>query len=149
MEKQIEEGKGDVIKLKRAGNSLLNISTRMPPEILGSVFAWSLVREDSEEGHSVNTWLFRGFQEDSYNFLLVCHHWFEVASCTPGLWDFWGNFLWGWEKRHRRSRANPLDLVLDEYKRSIHAFSSESLHDAIRSHVMQDTIRRVHLRSNG
>ena len=34
LEKQIEEGKGNIIELKRARN-LLNISTRVPPEILG------------------------------------------------------------------------------------------------------------------
>ena len=34
LEKQIEEGNGDIIKLKRDRNSLLNISTRVPPEIL-------------------------------------------------------------------------------------------------------------------
>jgi hypothetical protein len=38
LEKQIEEGRGDTIKLKRARNSLLNISIRAPPEILGRIF---------------------------------------------------------------------------------------------------------------
>ena len=45
LEKQIEEGSGDIIKLKRARNSLLNISTRVPPEILGCILVWTLVRE--------------------------------------------------------------------------------------------------------
>ena len=43
LEKQIEEGKGDSIELKRTRNSLLNITARVPPEILGDVFAWCLV----------------------------------------------------------------------------------------------------------
>jgi len=42
LEKRIKEGKGDIIKLKRDRNSLLNISTRLPPEILGHIFARSL-----------------------------------------------------------------------------------------------------------
>jgi hypothetical protein len=46
LEKRIEEGKGDKIQLKRARNSWLNISTRVPPEILGDIFVWSLVREE-------------------------------------------------------------------------------------------------------
>ena len=83
LEKRIGEGKGDKIKLKRERNSLLNISTRLPPEILGQIFTWNLVREG----------FFRGLREGSYNFLLVCHHWFEVASRTPELWNFWGNTL--------------------------------------------------------
>jgi len=35
LERRIEEGKGDIIKIKRARNSLLNIPMRIPPEILG------------------------------------------------------------------------------------------------------------------
>ena len=38
LEKQVEEGTGDVIQLKRTRNSLLNISARVPPEILGHSF---------------------------------------------------------------------------------------------------------------
>jgi len=109
LEKQIEEGKGDIIKLKRARNSLLNISTRVPPEILGDVFAWCLVREVDRSLYSLLH--FDGLQKGSHNFLLVCHHWFEVASRTPELWGFWGNSLREWEKYHRHwAGASPLDL---------------------------------------
>ena len=137
LERQIEEGKGDVIKLKRDRNSLLNISTRVPPETLGDIFAWCLVRG----------WRFEGLRNGSYNFLLVCHHWFEVASHTPELWSFWGNTLGDWRKRHHRSGATPLDLVLGERKFDPDVFD-ESLQNAVRSHVMQDTVRQVHLSSD-
>ena len=36
---------------------------------------------------------FAGMHKDSYNFLLVCHHWFEVARRLLELWSFWGNSL--------------------------------------------------------
>ena len=81
LEKQIEEGTGDTIQLKRTRNSLLNISTRVPPEILGSIFCWNVI-PDGDYPH------FGGLRKGSYNFLLVCHHWFEVASHTPELWSF-------------------------------------------------------------
>ena len=136
LEKQIEEGKGNIIKLKRDRNSLLNISTRVPPEILGHIFAWRLVRESP----------FQGLQKGSYSFLLVCHHWFEVASRTPELWSFWGNTFQDWKKRHHRSGATPLDLVFDEWECDPDLFD-ESLQGAIRNRVKQDTIRRVHLLS--
>ena len=137
LEKQIEEGKGDIVKLKRDRNSLLNISTSVPPELLGYIFAQNLVR----------SWAFQGFRKGSYNFLLVCHHWFEVASNTPELWDFWGTTFQEWEKHHHRSRIAPVDLVLHEYRRYPGAFN-KSLQDAVRSRVMQDTIRQVHLMSD-
>ena len=138
LEKRIEEGKGDITKLKRARNSLLNVSARVPPEILGEIFAWSLVRKGD----------FDGLRKGSYNFLLVCHHWFEVASRTPELWSFWGNTLRDWNKRHHHARA-PLDLVLDGGRCGPDATFDESLRDVVRGHVMQDTIRQVHLTTSG
>ena len=141
LEEQIEEGKGDIIKLKRDRNSLLNISTRVPPEILGYIFVWVLGRD--------NTWSFGRPQKGCYDFLLVCHHWFDVASRTPELWSFWGNTLQDWKKRHHRSKTTPLDLVLDEHRYHPSTSFDEPLRDAIRSRVIQDTIRRVHLSSSG
>ena len=137
LEKRIEEGGEDIIKLKRDRNSLLNISTRVPPEVLGSIFAWTLVRE--------HYWCFERLGKGSHNFLLVCHHWFKVASRTPELWSFWGNTLQDWKKRHHRSGAAPIDLALFGSSSNPVALFDESLQDAIRKHVMQDTIRQVHL----
>jgi len=140
LERRIEEGKGDIIKLKRDRNSLLNISTRVPPEILGGILVWSLCRE--------NSWCYEGLQEGSYNFLLVCHHWFEVASHTPELWSFWGSTLQDWKKRHHRSGSTPLDLVLNGDISDPDVFFDEFLQGAVKSRVMQDTIRKVHLLSS-
>ena len=131
----------EIIKLKRTRNSLLNVSTRVPPEILGRIFAWTLVRDPSFP-------LFSGFQKRSHNFLLVCHHWFEVASRTPEVWSFWGNTLQEWKKRHHRSETTPLDLVLDGYKCGPDDRCDGSLHSAVRARVIRGTIRRIHLRSD-
>ena len=140
LEKRIEEGSGDTIKLKRDRNSLLNISTRVPPEILGYIFVWSLDWE--------NCRYFDGIQEGFYNFLLVCYHWFDVASHTPELWSFWGNTLQDWKKRHHRSGATPLDLVLVGDESDPGVLFEESLKNAVRTRVIQDTMRQVHLTSN-
>jgi hypothetical protein len=146
LEKQIAEGNRDIIKLRRTRNSLLNISTRVPPEILGYIFVWSLPRE---EGLSLDSpLLFEGIRKGSYNFLLVCHHWFEVASRTPELWGFWGNTLQDWRNRHLRSKYAPLDLVLCGKHCDIFESFDQVLQDAVHSRVMQGAMRRVHLRSH-
>ena len=80
LEKQIGECLRDVIQLKRTGN-LLNISTHVAPELLGQVFRWNVI---------LGT--FDGLRKGSYNFLLVCHRWFKIASNTPELW-LWGTTM--------------------------------------------------------
>jgi hypothetical protein len=137
LEEQIEDHERAIVKLKRARNSLLNVST-LPPEVLGNIFRWNVTLKDA----------FGGLEEKSHNFLLVCHHWFEVASRTPELWTFWGTSLEEWEECHLRSRVGaPLDLVLNG---SIHrdGFVSESQHRVLEDRAIRDTIRRVHLHSD-
>ena len=141
LEKRIEEGTGDAIQLKRARNSLLNISTRVPPEILGSIFCWNVIPDG---GHPD----FGGLRKGSYNFLLVCHHWFEVASHTPDLWSFWGNTLKQWSRRYKCSGTAPVDLVLSRYHTTgSHSSFSGLLRDAVQDRVARDLIRSVHLQS--
>ena len=78
LERQIEEHERAIIQLKRTQNSLLNVSTLLPPEILGKIFSWNVIQGGD----------FGRLSKDSHNFLLVCHHWLEVASRTPELWSF-------------------------------------------------------------
>jgi len=52
LEKQIGEHEGHektIIQFKRTRNPLLNVSTLLPPEILGSVFRWNVI-PDGEFG---------------------------------------------------------------------------------------------------
>jgi len=138
LEKKIEEGLGDTIQLKRVRNSLLNISTRVPPEVLGQVFRWNVIPVGD----------FSELEKGSYNFLLVCRHWFEVASGTPELWEYWGNTLKQWWRRYQRSGTAPIDLVLHTY----HTVDPENpvlfdgpLRDAVRTRVACGSIRSIHL----
>jgi len=141
LEKQIEEGTGDLIQLKRTRNSLLNVSTRVPPEILGSIFRWNVIPDGGFQDAG-------GLPKGSYNFLLVCHHWFEVASLTPELWSFWGNTLKQWSRRYRCSETAPVDLVLRIYfSMDLSASFNGLLQDAIRDRVARGTIRSVHFQN--
>ena len=145
LERRIEDGEGDIIKLKRARNSLLNISTRMPPEILGIIFAWIVTREQDDSVFS--TAHFAGLEKGSHNFLLVCHRWLEVASRTPVVWTFWGKTLEDWGKRCHRVGGAPVDLLLDRFASRSGTFHS-SLRDALRDRAARDGIRQIHFASN-
>ena len=141
LEKQIEEGDGDMIKLKRARNSFL-ISVRVPPEILGKIFIWRLFRNVVGQDY----WRgFGGLEKGSYNFLLVCHRRFEVADDTPELWSFWGNTLQDWSKCYRLSGVAPLDLVLNDSWPSRPVPFDGPLRDAVRSRAIRGTIRQIDL----
>lgn len=138
LERDIERGTGDVIHLKRVRNSLLNISTRVPPEILGYIFRCNATPED----------LYDGLPKGSYNFLLVCYRWFEVASNTPELWTYWGNTLELWSRRYQRSGAAPVDLALRaiQYPSGVKAILFDGpLRDAVRDRAAHDSIRSLHL----
>ena len=133
LEEQIKGHQRPIIELKRTQNSLLNIST-LPPEILGDIFCRCAIPE--------------GFEERTYTFLLVCHHWFEVASCTPELWGFWGNNLRDWEEHHLRYPEIPLDLILLDGSRFTGGTLDRAVHDSLRDRASRDSIWRVHLRAN-
>jgi len=122
------------VKLKRARNSLLNIS-KLPPELLGDIFC----RNATFKGD------FGGLGKRSRNFLFVCHHWFEVASSTPEVWSFWGNTPKDWARWHQRSGTAPLDLVLGvEWDDG--SFDAD-LSNVLQDRATQDTIRRIHLKA--
>ena len=103
--------------------------------MLGNIFRWNV----SLEGD------FGGLEEESHNFLFVCHHWFEVASHTPELWSFWGNTLEDWARWYHRSETAPLDLVLDDDVGDL----GTTLRSALQDRAAADRIRRVHLGTNG
>lgn len=146
LEKQIEERIGDTIELKRARNSLLNISILVPPEILGEIFFWILARPDPAlhpDSH------FDGFCQGSHNFLLVCRHWARVASRTPEIWSFWGNTLLEWKKWHHRHPMNaPLALELTSYDVDMYFSFDDALENKLRECARRGTIRQVHLYSD-
>ena len=101
MEEQIREHERATIKLKRTRNELLNVS-KLPPEVLGDIFCRNVTLKDD----------FGELEEGSRNFLLVCHHWFEVALRAPEVWNFWGDTTTDRARWHRYSETAPLDLVL-------------------------------------
>ena len=133
LERQIEEHERAIVQLKRIRNSLLNVSTLLPPEILGNIFRWNVIPDGD----------FGGLSKGSHNFLLVCNHWFEVASRTPELWSFWGNTVQDWARQHDRFGTAPLDLVLAEHP---DCDLDDNLRAALRDRAARDLVRSVHIR---
>ena len=134
LEEQIREHEMAIIRLKRSRNSLLGIS-KLPPEVLDKVFHWNVTLKGD----------FDGFDKRSHNFLLVCHHWFEVASQTPEIWSFWGNTPKDWAGWYRRSGTTPLDLILGDDGYGKAKYFDTNLRNALQDRAARDTIRRVHL----
>ena len=132
LDEQIREQEKVIAKLKRARNSFLNIS-KLPPELLGNIFRWNIALKND----------FDGLEEGSHNFLLVCHHWYEVALSTPELWGYWGNTQKDWARRHHRSGTTPVDLVLNVYEDD--GVFDVALFNVLQDHANRDTIRRIHL----
>ena len=140
LDKQIAEREAEIIQLKRSRNSLLRIA-RIPPEVLGCIFQMNLVsklpRNDDDRFATIHI--------DSYDFLLVCHHWYEVACRTPELWSCWGHNLVDWNRRCLRFENSPLDLVLDGAVHQAGTFD-ETIRGALKSRALRDLVRRVHLK---
>ncbi|KAF9645361.1 hypothetical protein BDM02DRAFT_3271756 [Thelephora ganbajun] len=141
LDKQISETAAGIIQLKRFRNSLISIA-RIPPEILGYILYLSIVPMIPQDGNP----RFVGLRKGSYNFLLVCHHWYEIARRTPELWSSWGSNLRDWKRRYLCSETSPLDLVLDGMEDQVGSFDGP-LRDALRNRAARDVVRKVHLRS--
>ena len=140
LDKRIEELTAELIRLKRSRNLLLHVA-HLPPEILGYIFRFNIIAE-------VGAPQFAGIHKDSYNFLLVCHHWFEVARSLPELWSFWGNSLEHWKRQHPHSTGTSLlDLVLDGAERRVGSFD-ETLQYALKDYTARNAIRKFHLRGD-
>ena len=114
---------------------MLNAS-RFPPEVLGDIFRRNVTFDGA----------FGGPEGRSHNFLLVCHHWFQVALHTPGVWTSWGNNLWDWEKQHYRYPTAPLNLVLAA-RWPEEDVPSDSLLNSLRDRASRDNIQCIHLSS--
>ena len=138
LDKQIEEGKGDIIQLKRIRNSLLDIST-LPPEILIPILELSITWEQC----------YRLFPATNFNkpirgpgcILLVCHYWYEVASRSSEYGSLGRNTLKDWTKwsQHPQAGSGSVDLVLKNVSYEPEEVSPE-LQDKLRYCAIQDKI---------
>ena len=104
------------------------LSTRhIPPEILAEIFQFSATL-------------------DEYNFVRVCHYWYDVARDTPELWRYWGGSLRDWKRASIYSRTHvAIDLVLDRFEEEDLKFFDLNLRNALRDHAGANAIQKIHL----
>ena len=142
MEKEIEErdSEATVFKLKRARNSLLNITILVPPEILGRIFHMTMIQQARYWPPGVPC-----------NILLVCHHWFEVALRTPQLWTSWGSTLQDWKRCYTCPKVPRFNLVLKPcyWARGMEQSLDEPILEALRGIAARDFIRWIYLSNAG
>jgi hypothetical protein len=130
MERENEELE---MKLNRARAPPSNISTLLPPEILGNIFHWTMIFQREEETSL----------ETPSNLLFVCHHWFQVALQTPQLWTSWGDSVVDWKRRYTSPIVSELHLELNIDGGYRHEYPSKPLLDALQDRAARDFIRRV------
>lgn len=125
----------EATRLQRLGNTL-NPSVHLAPEVLGHIFWWGVVSGVTPTGR---------IAENTFNFLLVCRYWFNVAISTPSLWAFWGTSLRECVAFHRYSGAVPLylNLVDADTTRDIKAASG-----VLQDLSVQRRIRHLHVRTS-
>ena len=119
MSSPVHHGK-NIVYLGGLRSPLFNGPVYLPPEVLGHIF-WCRVVSGVNSSGSIS----RG----TYNFLLVCRHWFDVATSTPSLWAFWGTSLREFLTFHRHSGDVPLYINLTN-------INSDRVTDA--SYILQD-----------
>lgn len=125
--------KSKIIQLNRCKNYLSSPSIRAPPEILGYIFELAIEREQ----HLHSGIHFDELEGGRCNFLLVCHHWFQVASNIPKLWNFREISL-------HNGETTPGVLALDLYKPQTGRVNLP-LRDELKNHITQDNIRSIDL----
>jgi hypothetical protein len=113
----------------------------IPPEILGYIFQLAVEPQIPQDGDI----RFAGIKKGSYNFLLACPYWYQVANRTPELWSSWGTSLQDWRRRYLHHKNSPLDLVLDGNRPQFRCFD-EMLSSALKSRAAEDLIRKIHIR---
>jgi len=134
LEKQIKESEGDIIKFKRARNSSLNTSTRAPRNPRSH-----LRPEPRSGGGYISTP--PGLLEMKKGLLRLPPRLPPLVRgriANPGTVEFLGEAL-------SSSRICPLELVPFGPECDFSTTFDGSIQDAVRSRIMQDTIRQVHL----
>lgn len=133
---EIQHHGKNIVHLKRLRNSLLNVSLYLAPEILGHVFWWKVLSGVNPSGR---------ISGGTFNFLLVCRYWFDVATSTPSLWAFWGTSLRECVAFHRYSGAVPLYLNLADIDSDREVRSASGV---LQDRSVQGRIRHLHIHTS-
>ena len=103
LQKQINSQFRDIDRLRYAQNLHAAVSN-LPTELLAEVFL-HIIESGLRDGDA-------RFAADTFNFLLVCRRWNEVAVGFPHLWGWWvPGAVEAWPLFRSRSKNTPLPLT--------------------------------------
>jgi hypothetical protein len=123
---RLEEERAPVLGIRARSKAIVSPLRRMPPEVLGEIFSWTLpsIREEMDRGRfdmAASPWVLTR----------ISSHWRAVSLSTPSLWS---RVVVDYSQGHVPSSSYPRALIQAQFQRAknlkIHFYGREIVSDS-------------------